>query len=61
MCINKDMKAAIDRPTKAYLQKNIALLRYRIEHKALIKQVYPPSGDIKEPEDTKLAVFVMQD
>ena len=55
MCVNKDMKAAIVRPTKAYLQKTSLFLRYRIAaYKALIKQVYPPPGDIKEPEDTLL-------
>ena len=51
------MKAAIARPTnnEAYLQKTSLFMRYRIAaHKALIKQVYPPSGHLKEPKETLL-------
>ena len=53
MCINKDMKAAIARPTKAYLQKTSLFLRYRIAaHKHLLKQVYLPSEIGTQTEET---------
>ena len=42
MCINKDMKGAIARPNKTYLQKISLFLRYRIRaHKNLIHELFP--------------------
>ena len=42
MCINKDMKSAIVRPTKAYLQKTLLFYNYRIvAYKYLYKQLFP--------------------
>ena len=56
MCINKDMKAAIARPTKAYLQKTSLFLRFRITaHKHLLKQVYLPSEKETDSTDTLLS------
>ena len=53
MCINKDMKAAVVRPTKAYLQKTSLFLRYRIAaHKNLLKQVYLSSDSRSKTDET---------
>ena len=55
MCINKDMKEAIVRPTKTYLQKTSLFLRHRIDiHKALMKQLFQKPA---ETEDTKPTVY----
>ena len=46
------MKAAVVRPTQAYLQKTSLFLRYRIAvHKQLLKQVYP-ADQVKEMDKT---------
>ena len=73
MLINRDMKAAIVRPTKAYLQKTSLFLRYRIAaHKNLLRQLFSsapkrhPKNDrclftyipeLKEREDNITAMF----
>ena len=55
MCINKDMKEAVVRPTKTYLQKTSLFLRHRIDiHKALMKQLFQRPT---ETEDTKTTVY----
>ena len=42
MCVNKDLKMAIARPTKPYLQKTSLFMRYRItSHKNLLLQIFP--------------------
>ena len=42
MCINKDLKMAIVRPTKAYLQKMSLYLHYRVSvHKNLLRLLFP--------------------
>lgn len=47
MCINRDMKAAVVRPTKAYLQKTSMFLRYRIAaYKNLLHQLFPAQSKI---------------
>ena len=57
MCINKDMKEAVVRPTKTYLQKTSLFLRHRIDiHKALMKQLFQRST---ETEDTKTTVYMI--
>ena len=47
MCINRDMKAAVVRPTKASLQKTSMFLRYRIAaYKNMVKQLFPTESKI---------------
>ena len=42
MCVNKDMKSAVVRPTKTYLQKTLLFYTYRITaYKHLLKQLFP--------------------
>ena len=42
MCINKDMKSAIVRPTTAYLKRTSLFFGYRIAaHKNLLTQLFP--------------------
>ena len=42
MCVNKDLKMAMSRPSISYLQKYSLFLNYRISaHKSLLCQVYP--------------------
>jgi len=75
MCINKDMKMAIVRPTKSYLQKTSLFMRYRITaHRNLLKQLFPPpdqrehktslfdpSSDTRKKEDNiKTMIEVIQ-
>jgi hypothetical protein len=44
MCINKDIKMAVARPTQAYLKKTNSFLPYRIKaQKQLEEQLFPPT------------------
>lgn len=50
MCINWDMKAAVVRPTKAYLQKTSTFLRYRIAaYKNMLQQIIATETQISTP------------
>ena len=53
MCVNKDLKMAIIRPTKAYLQKTSLFLRYRVKaHRNLVEQLFP-----KEEKGQQVCIF----
>uniref|UniRef100_A0A1X7UL74 Uncharacterized protein n=2 Tax=Amphimedon queenslandica TaxID=400682 RepID=A0A1X7UL74_AMPQE len=46
MCVNKDLKMAIARPTQAYLQKMSIYLRYRVtQHKNLINELFSKDNE----------------
>lgn len=72
MLINKDLKMAIARPTKPYLQKTSLTMRYRITtHKNLLFQIFPhlnkgpqiifdvfsDTSEIREREDNIIAML----
>lgn len=76
MCINKDMKHAVVRPTKAYLQKTSLFLRFRIkayenlqcqlfpvntEKKALYTGIYSENPEIVKAEDNIRAMMSILD
>lgn len=49
MLINKDLKAAVVRPSSAYLQKTVHYIRYRIEaYSNMLKQLYPKGSNAEE-------------
>ena len=48
MCVNRDMKMAIVRPTMSYLQKTSLFMRYRNNYTALLKQLFPPTDQRKD-------------
>ena len=52
MCVNKDMKMTIVRPTKAYLQKTSLFMCWITAHRNLLKQLFPPS-DQKEHKTSR--------
>ena len=49
VCINRDMKMAVTRPTTAYLQKTMFFFSYRIKaHKQFISQLFPTNNETNE-------------
>ena len=53
MCINRDLKMAVARPTLPYLKKTAHFFSYRIKaHKQLMHQLFPPAD--KPPALSKL-------
>ena len=55
MCINKDVKKAVVRPTQAYLQKTTLFFNYRIlAYKNFIQQLFPESKSQENPSTRAL-------
>jgi hypothetical protein len=47
MCVNRDIKMEVIRPTQTYLRKTLHFFSYRIKaHKNLIAELFPPSTQL---------------